>query len=91
MIERLIRWFSLYVTVGFVVLILVVIYHAVVIHDLPKKVLLFSVPGYAVVAGGAYTWFKILLPVGCGRNGFDTAPETVRGGRRTDNGLNPSA
>lgn len=61
MINRLPRWFCLYMAVAFVVLIFVDIYHAFVIHDLlPKKVLFFAIPGYAVLAGSFYTCFRIL-------------------------------
>ena len=63
MIKRLSRWFCLYMTVAFVVLIFVMIYHAVVIHDLPKKALFFVIPAYAVLAGSFYAMFKI-LPAG---------------------------
>jgi hypothetical protein len=49
----------LYQAIAFVILI-PIMYHQVVIHGLPKKILLFVIPGYIVLSLGSYSAFKSL-------------------------------
>ncbi len=49
----------LYLTVAFVALVPLASYH-VVMNGLPKKILLFVIPAYVVLALGSYIMFKNL-------------------------------
>ena len=59
--RHLVRWWALYQAIAFVVLIPWVSYY-VATHGLPRKILLFVIPGYVVLALGFYNAFKGLKP-----------------------------
>lgn len=61
MIKHLWRWYLLYCAVGFVILIPRVWYF-VAQHGLPKVILLFVIPAYALMAVSFYHMFKNLKP-----------------------------
>jgi hypothetical protein len=50
-------WRALYQTVAFVALIPIMSYY-VIMQNLPKKILLVCIPGYAVLAWGSYLIYK---------------------------------
>ncbi len=54
---RLGKWFALYCSIGFIVLIPVMSYHVITQH-LPKKILLIVLPLYALLAWSSFTFYK---------------------------------
>ena len=76
--HRLVRWWMLYQAIAFLALIPIMSHH-VIVEGQPKKILLFCIPVYAVLAYGSYRIYRALSKNPATQDGGSDAAWVLQG------------